>query len=49
MQSILSKEISIKVYDLIFVHAMFYLIYKIIDTMGGLEGVVKTFASLKLF
>ena len=49
MQSILSKEITIKLYDLIFIHAMMYLIIKIVDLLGGFEGVMRAFSTLKVF
>jgi hypothetical protein len=49
MQSIFSKEITIKLYDLLFIHAMMYLIYKIVELLGGLEGVLGTFLTLKVF
>ena len=46
MQSILSKEINVTVYDLIFIHAMIFLIYKLIDMLGGCEGVTRTINKL---
>jgi len=49
MQTILSKEITIKLYDLIFIHAMLYLIFKIVHLLGGPEGVMRTVSTLKVF
>ena len=49
MQSLLSKKITIKVYDIIFIHVMLFMIFKIIGMLGGVEGVFRAVHEIKLF
>jgi hypothetical protein len=46
--SILWRKINIRVYDIITLHVLAYLIFRITCMLGGIEGVYHALSNLKL-
>jgi len=48
MENLLFRKINIRVYDIITLHLLMYLIFKITCMLGGIEGVYHSLINLKL-